>query len=169
MREMLIVTTGGSIDKTYNLEASEFQVGAPAVRRMLKSVGKLQQRIEVKELCRKDSLQLTDDDRAAIVKLVREAPQGVILITHGTDTIQQTALAVEQAAIEAQKVVVLTGALRPESFKETDAYFNFGSAVAVAPYLAPGAHVVFRGVVFSKPETLRKDGDTFVDDANPAP
>ena len=157
---VLILTTGGTIDKTYSLEASDFVVGSPAARRLGKTV-KIHRRVDIKEVCRKDSLGMSDEDRSALVKAAREARQKLIVVTHGTDTLVRSMVALKD--IE-HKTIVLTGATRPEAFKETDAYFNLGSALTVLPYLDPGVHAVFHGVVFSDPETLRKEGDTFLDD-----
>ncbi|KAJ8604542.1 hypothetical protein CTAYLR_000984 [Chrysophaeum taylorii] len=163
-QRVLVITTGGSIDKTYSSEASDFVVGTPIVKSYLRGC-KCAHHVSYKELMRKDSLSLTDEDRELITETVRSARETSIVVTHGTDTMWKTALGVQEAAIAGNKVVVLTGAMRPAAFKESDAGFNLGAAFAAVQYLPPGAHVVMHGLVFSEPEKLMKDfkTDSFVE------
>ena len=151
--EILCITTGGSIDKTYSSLASDFVCAAPVLKGLLRDV-KCAHRVAFQEICRKDSLELTDGDRDAIVAAVAGAAQTHVLVTHGTDTLWKTALALKPAALKAGKVVALTGSMRPAAFSATDAHFNVGGAVAVLPYLPPGAHIVMNGRVFSEPDPV---------------
>ncbi|EGB03680.1 hypothetical protein AURANDRAFT_33691, partial [Aureococcus anophagefferens] len=144
--EILCITTGGSIDKTYSSLASDFVCAAPVLKGLLRDV-KCAHRVAFREICRKDSLELTDGDRDAIVAAVAGAAQTHVLVTHGTDTLWKTALALKPAALRASKVVALTGSMRPAAFAATDAHFNVGGAVAALPYLPPGAHIVMNGRV----------------------
>lgn len=159
-QRILCITTGGSIDKTYSGEASDFVVGSPAAKALVRSV-KCAHNVAFKELMRKDSLELTDEDRNKVLETVRAARETLVVITHGTDTMWKTASALREAALELSKVVVLTGALRPAAFKDTDAAFNLGAALAVVQYLPAGAHVVMNGVVYSDPDKLAKKEGTF--------
>jgi L-asparaginase len=110
----------------------------------------------VVELMRKDSLELTDADRAAIAKAARDAPETRIVITHGTDTMTETAKVL--AAEVPGKTIVLTGALSPARFAETDAPFNLGMAFAAAQTVTPGVWIAMSGQVFDGLK-VRKDRD----------
>ena len=125
MRKITIFTVGGTIDKVYFDASSEYKVGVPYIGRILERY-KVYFDFEINTLLRKDSLELTDDDRTLISKEVSLCENERILITHGTDTMEDTARAL--SAIK-NKVIVLTGALLPANFKETDADFNVGTAL----------------------------------------
>ena len=107
----------------------------------------------VVELMRKDSLELTDDDRAAIAAAVREAPERHIVITHGTDTMTETAQALAGIA---DKTIVLVGALAPARFAESDATFNLGMAFAAAQVAPAGVWIAMNGTIFAG-DKVRKD------------
>ena len=141
---ILVLTTGGTIDKNYFDALSEYQIvdsGIPALLREARVA--LAFRIE--EVCRKDSLELTGEDRAEIARRVAAAPETQIIITHGTDTMTDTAKALAGIA---GKTVVLTGSLSPARFAETDAPFNLGMAFAAAQVAAPGVYIAMSGQVF---------------------
>ena len=149
---ILVLTTGGTIDKAYFDALSEYQIvdsGIPA----LIAQARVALPFRVVELMRKDSLELTDADRALIAAAVREAPETRVVITHGTDTMTETAKAL--AAIPA-KTMVLTGALSPARFADTDAPFNLGMAFATAQVAAPGVWIAMSGQVFDG-LNVRKD------------
>jgi len=95
---------------------------------------------------RKDSLELTDADRALIASAAREAPETRIVVTHGTDTMTETAKAL--AAEVPDKTIALTGALNPARFAETDAPFNLGMAFATVQVAPPGVWIAMSGQVF---------------------
>lgn len=150
---ILIVTTGGTIDKNYFDALSEYQIvdsGIPA----LLTEARVALPYRLVELMRKDSLELTDDDRLAIASAVRDAPENHIVITHGTDTMTDTARTL--AAEVSGKTIVLTGALSPARFAETDAHFNLGMAFATAQVAAPGIYIAMSGEVFDGLK-VRKD------------
>ena len=141
---ILVLTTGGTIDKNYFDALSEYQIvdsGIPA----LLTEARVALPFRIEEVCRKDSLELTGEDRAEIVRRVAAAPETRIVITHGTDTMTDTATAL--AGVQG-KTVVLTGALSPARFAETDAGFNLGMAFAAAQTAAPGVYIAMSGQVF---------------------
>ncbi|MEM8556527.1 MAG: asparaginase domain-containing protein [Bacteroidota bacterium] len=145
-----IFTTGGTIDKVYFDAKSDFKVGDPQIAEILTEVGvTFDYRVET--LLRKDSLEITPDDRARLVQRVLDAEADRVLITHGTDTMAVTGRAIE-AALRFQpastKTVVLVGSLTPARFRHTDAEFNIGFAVAAVQTLPPGVYVAMNGHVF---------------------
>jgi L-asparaginase len=145
MMHIKIFTTGGTIDKVYFDATSEYQVGPPNISAVFDEL-KLGFNYTVDSLMKKDSLELTDDDREAIYRAVAKDPTERILITHGTDTMVQTAKIL--ADIQG-KTIVLTGALKPALFKTTDAIFNIGCAVTAVQTLQSGIYVVMNGCVFT--------------------
>ena len=144
-----ILTTGGTIDKVYFDAKSAYAVGDPQIAGILRQVG-VTFDFEVETLMRKDSLEITDADRARIAAAVRESPHRRILITHGTDTMTDTALALTAllGADLGGKTVVLVGSLAPARFRTTDAEFNLGFASAAVQTLGPGAFLAMNGRVF---------------------
>lgn len=149
---ILVLTTGGTVDKAYFDALSEYQIvesGIPA----LIAQARVALPVRVMELMRKDSLELTDADRALIAAAVREAPESRVVITHGTDTMTESAKALADIA---GKTIVLTGALSPARFAETDAPFNLGMAFATAQVAAPGVWIAMSGQVFDGLK-VRKD------------
>ncbi len=141
---ILILTTGGTIDKQYFDALSEYQIGDSAIAGLLKeALVTLPFRIE--EVMRKDSLELDDADRARIADAARAAPEARIVVTHGTDTMTETAKTL--AAIPG-KTMVLTGALAPARFATSDAAFNLGMAFAAAQVAPPGVYIAMSGQVF---------------------
>ena len=153
---LLVVTTGGTIDKLYFDALSEYQIGDSVVERVLRQA-RVALPFRVVELLRKDSLDLTDADRAAIVATVAAAPETRAVITHGTDTMTDTAAALLAAgAGVAGKTIVLVGALAPARFADSDAPFNLGMAVAAAQTAAPGVWIAMNGTVFDGAR-VRKD------------
>ena len=150
---ILVLTTGGTIDKAYFDALSEYQIvdsGIPA----LLSEARVALPLRVEEVCRKDSLELTDADRAAIARAARAAPETRIVITHGTDTMTETAKVL--AAEVPGKTMVLAGARSPARFAETDAPFNLGMAMAAAQTCPPGVWIAMSGEVFDGLK-VRKD------------
>ena len=147
-----IFTTGGTIDKVYFDDKSDYEVGEPQIAEILKMVG-VAADYEVERLLRKDSLDLTDDDRALIAERVRQAAGRRVLITHGTDTMVQTARALTGIP---DKTIVLVGSLTPARFKFTDAEFNIGFAMGVVQAMPPGVYIAMNGCIFD-PENVRKN------------
>lgn len=154
---LLVLTTGGTIDKLYFDALSEYQIGDSVVERLLRTA-RVALPFRVAELMRKDSLDLTDGDRRAIVDAVAAAAETRIVVTHGTDTMTDTARALAGATAEGVhgKTVVLVGALAPARFADSDATFNLGMAVATAQVAAPGVWIAMNGTVFDGTK-VRKD------------
>lgn len=144
MNTLRIFTTGGTIDKIYFDAKSEYEVGEPQIGEILRDMN-VQLPFVITPLLRKDSLDMDDNDRALIRKAVEQAVERRILITHGTDTMTDTAAALQGIP---GKTIVLTGALNPARFRGSDAMFNIGGAMAVAQALAPGVYIFMNGKVF---------------------
>lgn len=141
---LTIFTTGGTLDKVYFDAKGGYEVGAPVVRQMLEN-GRVTEPVEIVELLRKDSLDLTGADRALICEAVRACTSVGVIITHGTDTMVETARVLTSIS---GKTIVLTGALQPGRFSDSDGPFNLGMAVAVAQSAPSGVYVVANGRVF---------------------
>src|SRR5215469_811958 len=154
MEKLRIFTTGGTIDKIYFDAKSEYEVGEPQIGDVLREMG-VGFPFEITSLMRKDSLDLTDADRASIRDAVAQDPARHVLITHGTDTMTETAAALQGVA---GKTIVLTGALSPARFRGSDAIFNIGGAVLAAQALAAGVYIVMNGRVFDA-RKVRKNRD----------
>lgn len=152
MHRLCIVTTGGTIDKIYFDELSEFQVGEPQIGRILRAIG-VGFEFDLIALLRKDSLEIDDADRALIRQTVAAQPHKHVLITHGTDTMVETARALAPLR---DKVIVLTGALNPARFEGSDAVFNIGCAVAAVQCLPDGVYLAMNGRIWH-PEQVRKN------------
>ena len=149
---ILVLTTGGTIDKNYFDALSEYQVVDSGIPALLKEA-RVAVPLRIEEVCRKDSLELTDTDRAEIARRIAAAPETRVVITHGTDTMTDTAKALAGIA---GKTMVLTGALSPARFAETDAPFNLGMAFAAAHVAPPGVYIAMSGQVFDGLQ-VRKD------------
>lgn len=152
MADILILTTGGTIDKVYFDALSEFQVGDSMVPRLL-SVGLVKQEVRLQEVARKDSLDLNDADRAALRAAVEAAPESQIIITHGTDTMTNTAAVLKDIA---GKTICMFGAMTPARFAESDAALNLGMALATVQLAQPGIYITMSGSVFDATK-VRKD------------
>jgi len=139
-----IFTTGGTIDKVYFDANSQFEIGDSLLRELLAEAN-IQEGYQLTELMRKDSLELTDEDRQSIEAAVRESDAQRILITHGTDTMALTA---EQLRQVPGRTIVLTGAMQPARMRRTDAVFNLGFAWAALQLLPPGVYIAMNGEVF---------------------
>ena len=141
---LLVLTTGGTIDKVYFDASSEYEIGEPTVPHVFRESGvALEWRLL--GLLRKDSLEMDDADRQAIRAACEEAAENKILITHGTDTMSVTAEALQGIA---GKTIVLTGALAPARFRVTDAVFNLGLALGAVQSLPEGVYLAMNGKIF---------------------
>jgi L-asparaginase len=147
-----IITTGGTIDKVYFDAKSSFEIGDPQIGEVLQDAN-LTVEYRVTPLLRKDSLELTDADRQLIRKSVMESSATQIVITHGTDTMVETAKFLNGIA---GKTIVLTGAMQPARFRFTDAIYNIASAITAVQLLPQGAWITMNGRCFD-PETTRKN------------
>ena len=153
--QIKIFTTGGTIDKIYFDKLSEFQVGEPQVGEVLREAN-VSFEFQVEAILHKDSLDLSQADRQFILEKVLADPHRHILITHGTDTMIETALLLRGLP---EKVIVLTGSMSPARFRNTDAVFNIGCAVAAVQLLGEGVYIAINGRIF-KPDRLRKNRET---------
>lgn len=151
MEEISIFTTGGTIDKVYFDAKSEYEVGPPNIEKVLKEYP-LAIGYQITALMRKDSLDMTDADREIIHDAVKNDGNLRILITHGTDTMTQTA---KHLLGIVNKTVVLTGALEPALFKTSDAIFNIGCALGAVQALPPGIYIVMNGTIFTEPNVRK--------------
>lgn len=149
---ILVVTTGGTIDKQYFDALSEYQIAESVIEGILQTA-RVAHPFRVVELMRKDSLELTDEDRALIAATIAAAPEMHVVVTHGTDTMTETARVL--AGIEG-KTMVLCGALAPARFAESDAAFNLGMAFACCQAARPGVWITMSGSVFDGLK-VRKD------------
>jgi L-asparaginase len=151
---IVVLTTGGTIDKTYFDALSKYQVGESVVQRLLE-IGRVTYPFRIIEVLRKDSLDLTAEDRETLRAKVAELPSTRVVITHGSDTMTETARVM--ASIR-DKTIVFTGSLSPARFSESDATFNLGMAFAIVQVAAPGVYIAMSGQVF-RADKVRKDHD----------
>lgn len=152
MEDLLVVTTGGTIDKIYFDDKSDYQVGEPQIGGILKALG-VAFGFTVIPLIRKDSLHITDADRALLRATIAAQPTRHVLITHGTDSMVQTA----QALVSLQdRTIVLTGALNPAGFRGSDAEFNIGCAVGAVQTAPNGVWIAMNGRIWD-PRKVRKN------------
>ena len=152
MDHLTIVTTGGTIDKIYFDDKSQFQVGAPQIGEILEALG-VAFAFDVISVLRKDSLHITADDRELIRRTIEAQPARHVLVTHGTDSMVETA---KVLAGIAGKVIVLTGALNPARFSGSDAVFNIGCAVGAVQSLPDGVYIAMNGRIWD-PARVRKN------------
>ena len=152
MDHLCIVTTGGTIDKVYFDDKSTYQVGEPQIGRILQGLG-VAFRFSVIPILRKDSLHINAGDRELLRAAIAAQPARHVLVTHGTDTMVETGLALTGIP---GKTIVLTGALNPARFMGSDAVFNIGTAVGAVQSLPEGVYVAMNGRVW-EPDRVRKN------------
>ena len=145
------ITTGGTIDKIYFDALSQFEIGDSQIKYIL-TEGLADFDYEIVPLLQKDSIDMTDEDRMAIRDYIANDTADRYVITHGTDTMPETA---DVLADLPGKTIVLTGALSPARFKSTDAVFNIGMAVATAQVAAPGVYIAMSGQIFPAGEVRK--------------
>lgn len=149
--QVKIFCTGGTIDKVYFDALSEYQIGDPVIGGILKeALAKFS--YEVESILKKDSLDVTDEDRDEMYKKIKADSCEHILITHGTDTMINTAQCLQKIP---DKTIVLTGAMQPARFRNTDAIFNVGYAIAAAQHLPPGVYLAMNGQIFTPDAVLK--------------
>lgn len=146
-----IITTGGTIDKIYFDDKSDFQVGDPVIGELLQRM-QVGFEFSVESTLRKDSLDMTDADRALIRQRVEQCTEECVLITHGTDGMVATAAALKDIA---GKKIILTGALQPAAFHLSDAIFNVGCAIGAAQSKPPGVYIAMNGQVFDADKVVK--------------
>ena len=152
MNKLLIITTGGTIDKIYFDDKSDYQIGEPQIGQILDQM-QVGFDFEVNALMRKDSLHFTEEDRIKIHAVVTANDADHVLVTHGTDSMVKTALLLADIP---GKTIVLTGALNPARFRDSDAVFNIGCAVGAVQTLPEGAWIAMNGCVWD-PRKVRKN------------
>ena len=152
LEPIVVVTTGGTIDKAYFAALSSYHVGNTVMAKLL-AIAQVTYPYRIVELLRKDSLELTAADRVTLRETIASLESSRIVVTHGTDTMAESARALTAVA---GKTIVLTGALAPARFAESDAAFNLGMAFAVAQTLPAGVYITMNGRVI-RGELARKD------------
>jgi L-asparaginase len=140
-----VLVTGGTFDKEYNERTGQLYFKDTHLPEMLR-LGRSRVEVNVRTVMMIDSLDMTEADRALIVQNCRQAPEDRIVITHGTDTMTETAAAV--AGEITDKTVVLTGAMIPYAFGSSDGLFNLGSALSFVQVLRHGVYIAMNGKCF---------------------
>ena len=149
-----ILTTGGTFDKIYFDANSEYSIGEPCISSILDE-GNVTSEFRIKSILKKDSLDINQKERELIKRSVIECEEEKIIITHGTDTMVETAKFLEEIK---DKTIVLTGSMQPARFKKTDAIFNSGFAFAAALSLENGIYIAMNGRIFNS-SNVRKNID----------
>jgi len=158
-----IFVTGGTFDKTYDEIRGRLAFGDTHLAAMLKK-GRARVPVSVRTLMMVDSLDMTDADRELIVRNCAQCEESSIVITHGTDTMVETAAAIAQGV--SGKTIVITGAMIPFAFGSSDGLFNLGSALSLVQVLPPGVYIAMNGQHFAW-DGVRKNRDTGVFEAVP--
>ena len=153
-----IFITGGTFDKEYNELTGQLYFNDSHLPEML-DLGRNLVDVELRTLMMVDSLEMTDIDRELIAEHCLKSPEAKIIITHGTDTMPETAQLLAQKIKD--KTIVLTGAMIPYKFGSSDGLFNLGSAFAFVQTLAPGVYVAMNGRYFNA-TNVRKNKETGV-------
>ena len=153
-----IFVTGGTFDKTYDEIRGRLTLGDSHVGEMLR-LGRARVPVSVRTLMMVDSLEMTDADRQVIVRNCGQCAETCIVITHGTDTMVETAAALAQGV--SGKTIVLTGAMIPYAFGSSDGLFNLGSALSFVQVLPSGVYIAMNGQHFAW-DRVRKNRETGV-------
>ena len=150
--QVLFLATGGTIDKVYPRSTGgwAFEIGEPAVERILERVSPQGFTWKVEQICAKDSQEITEEDRQKLLQHCEAKDFKHIVITHGTDTLIETAKylgsrSTAEGSALSSKHICLTGAMRPERFVDTDAHFNLGVCFGVLSVCPPGVYVCMNG------------------------
>ena len=156
---ILIIQTGGTIDKIYpkSINGWGFEIRDAAVNRIL-SKKELSVDYRIISACKKDSTQINENDRKNILNICQKSSEEQIIITHGTDTILETA---KFLSIIENKTIVLTGSFLPHAFKNSDAEFNIGMAISAVQTLNSGIYVSLNGIIASHNELQRDDSGKY--------
>ena len=156
-----ILVTGGTFDKQYNELAGTLTFRETHVPEMLR-LGRCRAEVDVRQLMMIDSLEMTEADRRAIADACLRSSESRIVITHGTDTMVETARALAAAVPpDRGKTIVLTGAMVPYAFGSSDGLFNLGSALSFAQALPAGVYLAMNGRAFTW-DDVRKNRETGV-------
>lgn len=158
-----VLVTGGTFDKEYDEVRGRLFFEDTHLPEMLK-LGRCRLAVEVRTVMMVDSLEMTEDDRQLIVANCLRSSESRIVVTHGTDTMVQTAVALARGLEGSGKTVVLTGAMIPFAFGSSDGLFNLGSALSFVQVLPPGVYVAMNGRVFAW-DNVRKNRELGVFEA----
>ena len=146
MNPIKIFVTGGTFDKEYNELNGELYFKKTHLHEML-VLGRSQLKVDIETIMMKDSLEMSNDDRNTIVQQCLESDESKILITHGTDTMVETATLLAKKITT--KTIVLTGAMIPYKFGSSDGLFNLGSALSFLQSLPHGIYIAMNGNIFN--------------------
>ncbi len=163
--KIAIVTTGGTIAKTYDESDGSLRNRLPVIETLVQALRLPDLEIDYHDLMQKDSLELSDADRDLILAAVRElvAQRDAILVIHGTDTLELTGELLWRALPEPAAPILLTGAMRPYEFRDSDAQQNVTEALLAARFVAPGVYAVMHGRVLRFPGVTKdREALTFV-------
>ena len=140
-----IFVTGGTFDKEYDEITGDLFFKKTHLREML-DLGRAKININISTLMMKDSLEMDDNDRSLVVNNCSKSPESNIIITHGTDTMIDTATSIANAKLN--KTIVLTGAMIPYKFGSSDGLFNLGAAIGFVQSLPDGVYIAMNGKFF---------------------
>jgi L-asparaginase len=158
-----IFVTGGTFDKTYDEIRGRLAFADTHLPEMLR-LGRSRVEVSIRTLMMIDSLEMSDADRELVVRSCQQAHETRIVVTHGTDTMVETAAALARGV--AGKTIVLTGAMIPYAFGSSDGLFNLGSALSFVQLLPPGVYIAMNGQHF-RWDAVRKNRETGVFEATP--
>ncbi len=155
--KITFIQTGGTIDKDYPKTTGgwAFEIDEPAVERILEKLNPSFD-FEILTAFKKDSLTIEEDDRNHLLKMINEIKNDKIIITHGTDTMQETASFLSSIS---DKTIILTGAMKPERFYNSDAPINMGVAIGAINVLGYGVYIAMHGVV-RRHDNIKRNLDT---------
>lgn len=151
-KHLIIIAAGGTFDKVYYDALSDYRIGEPQIKWILQHAN-VNFAYEIHSLIKKDSLDMDQQDRLLIRQRIEQSAAQHVLITHGTDTMVDTAQAVAGLG---NKTIVLTGAMQPARFRDSDARFNVGFAAAAALLLPAGVYLSMHGEIFA-PHQVHKN------------
>ena len=152
------IQTGGTIDKDYPRSSGgyAFEFGEPATERLLTRLNPSFV-FEVRTAFQKDSSEITADDRQHLLECIRSDDNDKVIVTHGTDTMLETAAFLAEHITD--KLIVITGAMRPERFSDSDAPINLGCAIAAANLAPDGVYIAMHGIV-KRHDQMQRDSAT---------
>lgn len=158
---ILFIQTGGTIDKDYprTVKGYAFEITAPAVKNIIEKI-KPGFNCKIISLMRKDSTDINEADRRKIFAFCQDTQSKKIIITHGTDTLIKTA---QHLLGIKDKTIILTGAFKPEKFKNSDADFNIGFAIGALNHLPSGTYIAFHGKLFTADNICRRKNGEFTE------
>ena len=156
--KIAFIQMGGTIDKDYprSVGGWAFEIGDPAVDAMMKNY-RHNLEVEIISLRKKDSQEITEEDRRTLVETISGLDHDRVIITHGTDTMIETGKFIHQRVDH--KSIILTGAFLPARFKDSDASLNLGMAIAAVPVVAPGTYIALNGNIIPV-HTSARDSET---------